>query len=273
MESFVCYTIMYCDERQSRVTTIKVKEGDDIDLIIDGIKLQESPAFDSVPASSIELFESIESAEPLDSFTPWNSNVTWGKPDTPLIVRARPLAVAPWNNNVFMNNSTIISSVVRHRESDNNHAGRNQRHLDVSYEHQANASNEHQEDAKKPRPNQERGRPRKSGYADLLGGDVANQIDLLDFIDNEEERTSIILGHVLQNIVPLIVWEDGTTGLDIATIAAESDGWLTIVPKEEDESLAKDDHYVTLSEDTLRQHNNAGSGDKQEFKKERGNKF
>ena len=101
MDFLVCYRIII-NEELSRVTTIKVKEGEYIDSIIRGIKLQESPAFDSVPASSIELFESIESAEPLDSFTPWNSNVTWGKPDTPLIVRVRPLAISLWNNNEGM---------------------------------------------------------------------------------------------------------------------------------------------------------------------------
>ena len=99
MGSFVYYTIIYSDERQSRITKIKVQEGDDIDSIIDGIKLKESPDLDSIPASRIELFESIDSAEPLDVLTKWNSNVTWGKPDTPLIVRVRPLAISPWNNN------------------------------------------------------------------------------------------------------------------------------------------------------------------------------
>ena len=98
MGSFVYYTIIYSDERQSRITKIKVQEGDDIDSIIDGIKLKESPDLDSIPASRIELFESIASAEPLDVLTPWNKNVTWGKPDTPLIVRVRPRAIAPWNN-------------------------------------------------------------------------------------------------------------------------------------------------------------------------------
>jgi hypothetical protein len=97
MDSFVWYRILI-NEELSRVTTIKVKEGEYIDSIIDGIKLKESPAFDSVPASSIELFESIESAEPLHASTPWNANLTWGKPETPLIVRVQPSAIAPGNN-------------------------------------------------------------------------------------------------------------------------------------------------------------------------------
>ena len=36
-----------------------------------------------------------------------------------------------------------------------------------------------------------------------FGGDVANELDLLDFIDNEEERTQIEINYVLQHIVPL----------------------------------------------------------------------
>ena len=101
MDSFVCYQINI-NEKLSRRMKIKVKEGDDIDSIVDGIKLKESPDLDSIPASRIELFESIDSAEPLDVLTPWNSNVTWGKPETPLIVRVRPLAISPWNNNEGM---------------------------------------------------------------------------------------------------------------------------------------------------------------------------
>lgn len=91
---------------------------------------------------------------------------------------------------------------------------------------------------------------------------VANELDLLDFIDNEEEKRNIILQHVLQNVVPHIVWEDGTKGIDIAAIVKEEDGWLTSsstsapLPKEDELSLKKvDEQFVTLSEETLFQHN------------------
>ena len=98
MDSFVCYTISINAEH-SQITEINVKEGDDIDSIIDAIKLKESPEFDSVPASRIELFERNDSEEPLDALTPWNTNVIWGKPDTPLIVQVRPHTATSWNNN------------------------------------------------------------------------------------------------------------------------------------------------------------------------------
>ena len=97
MDPFVCYRIVI-NEGQSRRMNIKVKEGDDIDSIIRGIKLKNSVLLASVSLSSIELFESIESAEPLHALTKWNTDVTWGKPETPLIVQVQPLAVAPGNN-------------------------------------------------------------------------------------------------------------------------------------------------------------------------------
>lgn len=93
--------------------------------------------------------------------------------------------------------------------------------------------------------------------------DVANELDLLDFIDDEEEKRSIMVKHVLQNIVPLIVWEDGTTGIDIATIVKEEDSWLTCssngeaLPKKDESSskTKKDGCFVTLSDEALFQHN------------------
>ena len=98
MVSFVYYKINI-GERMTQVTKIKVKKGEDIDSIIHKIKLNETPEFDAVAASSIELFERIDSATPLDSLTQWNMNVTWGKPETPLIVRVVHLGVTPWSNN------------------------------------------------------------------------------------------------------------------------------------------------------------------------------
>ena len=41
-----------------------------------------------------------------------------------------------------------------------------------------------------------------------IGGDVANVLDWLDFIDVDEERTQIKITHVLQHIVPLIKFRD-----------------------------------------------------------------
>ena len=37
-----------------------------------------------------------------------------------------------------------------------------------------------------------------------VGGDVANALDLLDFIDDEEERAQMKIRYMLQYVVPLI---------------------------------------------------------------------
>jgi hypothetical protein len=101
IDSFVWYRIII-NEELSRVTTIKVKEGEYIDSIIRGIKLQSNVLLAFVDPTQIYLFESIESAEPFDDSTYWNTNVKWGKFETPMIVRVRPLPISPWNNNEGM---------------------------------------------------------------------------------------------------------------------------------------------------------------------------
>ena len=99
---FVYFTIL-SDGRQSRITKVKVNEGDDIDSIIDEIKNNNSPDFDDVPAYRIELFESVERTEPLNALEMWKPNVSWGTKQQPLMVKVNPLitrvaAVSPWEN-------------------------------------------------------------------------------------------------------------------------------------------------------------------------------
>ena len=92
-----------------------------------------------------------------------------------------------------------------------------------------------------------------------FGGDVANELDLLDFIDDEKEKREIILKYVLENVMPHIVWEDGTTGIDIATLGEENDTSLPMrnggLDEKEDELSSKDDHFVAMSEENVYQHN------------------
>ena len=99
---FVYYTVSI-DRRQSRITKVKVNEGDDIDSIIDEIKRVNSPDFDDVPGHRIELFESIKQDEPLNALETWNTRVTWGTKVQPLMVKVNPLitrvaALSPWEN-------------------------------------------------------------------------------------------------------------------------------------------------------------------------------
>jgi hypothetical protein len=84
--SFVFYTLSM-NGQQSQISTIKVNEGDDIDSIKRGIKVDNSNLCASVPAYRLEAFISIDEEEPLDSLEKWTKTVTWGTPETPLIVK------------------------------------------------------------------------------------------------------------------------------------------------------------------------------------------
>ena len=52
----------------------------------------------------------------------------------------------------------------------------------------------------------------KTGKSTMLhfGGDVANELDLLDFIDDEDERTQIKINYVLQHVVPMLKFSECT---------------------------------------------------------------
>jgi hypothetical protein len=79
------------DDQKKTVTSIVVEEGDSIDTIKERIKIKNSPDFDSVSTTRIELFESEQDIEqekpPLDPTMEWNPNVTWGTKTQPLIVQ------------------------------------------------------------------------------------------------------------------------------------------------------------------------------------------
>ena len=82
----------------SQVIDIEVKNEDNINTIKRKIQANCRPDYDLTPIDCILLFESTDSAEPIHASTKWNTDVTWGKPETPLIIRVQPLAVAPGNN-------------------------------------------------------------------------------------------------------------------------------------------------------------------------------
>ena len=60
------------DGQTSRVMTIKVKNEDYIDSIIDEIKTKNGVLLSSVDPAQIELFESVEEVEPLNALETWN---------------------------------------------------------------------------------------------------------------------------------------------------------------------------------------------------------
>jgi hypothetical protein len=76
------------NERQSRVTLINVNEGDYIDSIIKGIKMDNSNFFASVDSFQIEVSTAEEPEKILDSLEKWTKSVTWGTAKNPLIVKA-----------------------------------------------------------------------------------------------------------------------------------------------------------------------------------------
>lgn len=79
--------------------------------------------------------------------------------------------------------------------------------------------------------------------------DVANEMDLLDFIDDKEERNQIKIKFVLERLVPRIVWGDGTTGTTIHDLVDEDDISIFVPSKAVTSS--------SLSEQNLLQHNKA----------------
>ena len=82
------------DGQTSRVMTIKVKNEDYIDSIIDEIKTKNGVLLSSVDPAQIELFESIEEGEPLNALETWNPSVSWGTKLRPLMVKVNPSMVA-----------------------------------------------------------------------------------------------------------------------------------------------------------------------------------
>ena len=74
----VVYSNISIDGQASRVMTIKVKNEDYIDSIIDEIKTKNKARLSSVNPAQIELFESIEQETPLHALDTWSHSVTWG---------------------------------------------------------------------------------------------------------------------------------------------------------------------------------------------------
>ena len=58
--------------------TIKVKNEDYIDSIIDEIKTKNKARLSSVNPAQIELFKSIKQETPLHALDTWSHSVTWG---------------------------------------------------------------------------------------------------------------------------------------------------------------------------------------------------
>jgi hypothetical protein len=103
-EDFVFCKVLI-NERESRITKIKVNQGDDIISITKKIKSENSNLFASVDAVQIQLYQSntsaveeseiennttllSETAEPLNPVEEWSPKVSWGTKAQPLIVEA-----------------------------------------------------------------------------------------------------------------------------------------------------------------------------------------
>ena len=89
-----------------------------------------------------------------------------------------------------------------------------------------------------------------------FGGDVANEIDLLDFMDDEVERRKMVYKFVIEHVAPHIVWPDGTTGIPLDTIATKN----TVSPHQNvaDADQEQSSLCDTLSEQNLLRHNEQG---------------
>ena len=114
------------DGKMSQLLEIRVKKGDSIPTIRKTIKSEGSPAFDSVPVSDIELFQSkeatilslssavnniLEAADtPLDATDEWSPEVSWGTKKHPLIVYT-PKAINSGKCILFSSDTTLSALV------------------------------------------------------------------------------------------------------------------------------------------------------------------
>ena len=92
-----------------------------------------------------------------------------------------------------------------------------------------------------------------------FGGDVANELDLLDFIDDEDERTQIKINYVLQHVVPMLKFSECT---DPETSSSSSpfkstSSRIQCMKKydlKECKSLCTENNVAVLSEQNLLRH-------------------
>ena len=84
-----------------------------------------------------------------------------------------------------------------------------------------------------------------------LGGDVANVMDLLDFIVDKEERKQIKINYVLQHVVPLFNFPSCADEETLSQDMEEDD-------MEEHLPSRTENNVSTLSEKNLLRHNLAG---------------
>ena len=98
-----------------------------------------------------------------------------------------------------------------------------------------------------------------------FGGDVANELDLLDFIDDEEERTEIKIRYLLQHVVPLIKFPDCADENETSSSSLSSSASQTQEGMEKDDtneyiSSCTEINDLALSEHNLLRHNKAVRG-------------
>jgi hypothetical protein len=82
-----------------------------------------------------------------------------------------------------------------------------------------------------------------------FGGDVANELDLLDFFDDEEEKTQIVLRYVLDNVVPMLMFSDAADEKETSSASASSSSLQQV----------SSSHHVSPSQ---QQQDDEGSGEK-----------
>lgn len=99
-----------------------------------------------------------------------------------------------------------------------------------------------------------------------FGGDVANELDLLDFIDDDEEKTQIVIKYVLENVVPMLNFSDTADEKEKSTSSSSFRLVSSSQRQQEDESSSEsfasscDNSILELSEQNLLHHNAGALG-------------
>jgi hypothetical protein len=96
-----------------------------------------------------------------------------------------------------------------------------------------------------------------TGHSAMLhfGGEAANELDLLDFVDNEEERMQIVINYVVQNVAPMFTFstslcDDETLWSPSSSSSSSSLAFLgssTIASSLQHQHKSKDNSEMSIS--------------------------
>lgn len=165
-----------------------------------------------------------------------------------------------WNQ--FVAKSSVLSTMPQqhHDDENENEGGKDTEQNEDHYQNprkQANYSQKSSSRNRTPTGEEWAGMGGHSTKMLHFGGDVANVLDLVDFIDNEDEKAQIKINYVLQNVVPMLNLPD-IVG-EIETSSSSTSSQQQCLMKDNSDTccnLSGNTGASVLSEKNLLYHNN-----------------